>query len=467
MKKLLLSLSIFTVLFRLYAQEDQEKDTITIEDYYIDFAVPDLSALGMLGIENDEIVRPGNLKKFAAGIANFVDTDGSLKQALALEWNFMNTYNKKNPINFDKVWQPRNLALSLATSEEDSLGLRLGFGLKWVPLDKGDPMGDSKFYYKISTAAKSYYGLESFKKEFDFPQHVETVLDFGDRSNGDREIMLLAAVISAFDISKLDSLRKDFEESKVTNMDSLVTKRLEDSINELISQTSGNPISTRVDNAFVDANLNSKKKRQLISKYVELILSSNKESYQDFESYIATIISKEKEKYRERNWNAEALMVATGVVGHSTTSTYNDLTGEKFSIFASYAMPTLGGMTKQKLKGQMIVQFKYETDFTGDSIDFNHISLGFKHLFGNSDNRLSTEALFSSADTELLENNETSTETYLRYTIGAELKISDGTWLEIAFGGQKFFEGEAEENAILTNFGFKHALRNKRRYDIK
>lgn len=464
MKKLLLFFSVLFLIYSVNAQdENEEKDTITIDDYYIDFAVPDLSALGMLGIENDEIVRPGNLKKFAAGIANFVDTDGSLKQALALEWNFMNTYNKKDPINFDNAWQPRNLSLSLATSEEDSLGLRLGFGLKWVPLDKGDPMGDKEFYNKISTLAKSYYAHQSFKDSFEFDEMIMDILDYtNSQEMSTQQKLLLQNILNVFSSSSksLANYRKIVSNGVVTNLDSLFDAKIDSALQNGITKD-------HFDQTLIDKDFTQEERKVIIAKYVVLVLATNSEAFQSFDNYIGKVISEAKEDYRKRNWNAEALMVATGVVGHSTTSTYNDLTSEKFSIFASYSMPTVGGDTKKKVKGQLIAQIKYEADLSGDSIDYNHFSIGAKHLYGNSNNRLSTELLYSKADTKLLETDVTTPLNYLRYTLGAELKISDGTWLELAFGGQKFFEGEAEENAILTNFGFKHALRNKRRYEIK
>jgi hypothetical protein len=56
-------------------------------------------------------------------------------------------------------------------------------------------------------------------------------------------------------------------------------------------------------------------------------------------------------------------------------------------------------------------------------------------LFGNSDNRLSLELLYSYAQTEALETSMSLPVRYLRYLAGLELKLTDGTRLQLEMGG--------------------------------
>ncbi len=430
----------------------QNKDSISIDDYYIDFSVPDLSALGMLGIENDEIVRPGNLKEFAAAITNYVDSDGSLKPAMALEWTFMKTFTKKDPIKWNKSFQPRNLALTFATTEEDSLGIRMGIGFKWVPIDKGDPLGDPKFYSKISTLAKTYYTNEAYQGVKEYNDFVLRILESNDSRNEGYQPELLAAILTVLDPrDELLKYRKGISNGDIENLE----KTLDEALIKSLTQ------------AGLQDSLSKEKKGFLLKKYQELVLSGFSSNQISFSDYISETIKKAKDDYRKQYWNAQSLALSAGWVGHSPTSTYNDFNNEKFSAFSSYSFPTIGGSSNNKLKGQLIAQLKYEMDLSGDSLDYNYFSIGAKHLFGNSNNRFSSEILYSNSQTTLIELDQQLPTKYLRYTIGAELKLTDGTWLEFSFGGQKFFEGQNEDNAILANFGFKHAIQNKRRYDTK
>ena len=426
-----------------------QKDSLTIDDYYIDFAVPDLSSLGMLGVENDEIVRPGNLKEFAAALSNFLDTDGSVRPALAMEWSFMRTFTKKNPVKWNKSFQPRNLALSVATTQQDSLGLRLGIGLKWVPIDRSDPLGDKDFYRKISVLVRSYFANEHYKKLNDFNSRALGVLGMTDRNTmGEDDLRLLAAIISVLFASNdsIDAYRDQVEKGVIKDIDSTLNARLIEAVDS------------------EDLTLDPDTRELLVSYYVEIILDNYSDTYKSFGDYINAILLKQKETYKKDNWNAFAWEVSAGWVGHSQTTTYDDFNTEKFAFFTGVSLPTING---PNLKGQLIGQVKLDLDLSNDSLDYNRFSIGAKHLLGNSDNRFSTEILYSNAETTFVETDQMLPVRYLRYTVGAELKLTDGSWLELAFGGQKFFEGESESNAILANFGFKHAIRTKRRYDIK
>ena len=65
MKKVIVSLSIIIVLlfsqYLLYAQA--KLDSLkNIDDYYIDFSVPDIGAFTLLGTKPDNITNPGNTK---------------------------------------------------------------------------------------------------------------------------------------------------------------------------------------------------------------------------------------------------------------------------------------------------------------------------------------------------------------------------------------------------------------------
>ena len=63
----------------------QNRDSISIDDYYVDYSVPDITAFSILDVNPNDVVRPGNVKEFAAGVINYVSENGNLKPGLAIE----------------------------------------------------------------------------------------------------------------------------------------------------------------------------------------------------------------------------------------------------------------------------------------------------------------------------------------------------------------------------------------------
>ncbi len=63
----------------------QNRDDISIDDYYVDYSVPDITAFSILGVNTNDVVRPGNVKEFAAGVVNYISENGNLKPGLAIE----------------------------------------------------------------------------------------------------------------------------------------------------------------------------------------------------------------------------------------------------------------------------------------------------------------------------------------------------------------------------------------------
>jgi hypothetical protein len=422
-----------------------------IDDFYIDYAVPDVSALGMLDIKNDEIVRPGNMKEFAAALSNFVDRDGSLKPALALEWSFIRTFNKNARVKWDSPLQWRNLALSLATTEQDSLGLRLGAGLKFSPLDRSDPLGDQAFYRKIATLASAYYNRDDEQKREAFDFTLPSRLAFPPNPQmtpEQRNVMKIFIDVLDTREDFLKELRKKIDKGEIDELDSFLNDTL----------------SKRLTDDHVDKLVRENVRLEIVSSYVEIVLDTYSENYLSFEDYIHQTIVKQKAIYKKQHWNAWAVGISAGWVGHSLTSSYDNIKGEKFSFFAGTSFPTFDNNDKKR-KGQAIVQLKYNINVAGDSIDYSGFSAGLRHLYGTSDNRLSVELFYSDSGTRLLQTQEDVPVSYFRYTLGAEFKVMDGSWIELAFGGQKFYEGENGKNKIISEFGFKHAIRSKPRYE--
>lgn len=445
MKKLVLLLLLSAWTVPLLSQE--ATDTLTIDDYYVDYSIPDLTALGLLSIQNDEIVRPGNMKEFALALSNFVDTDGSLKPALALEWSFMRTLSK-GQMNWNRAFQPRNLAISLATTNQDSLGTRIGLGLKWVPFDKSEPIADPAFMNLMAQLGQAYFQTDAVTNE---EQYMDAFLNLFNWDNQNMSTTERQVFILLWETLSYQTLEDN-------------CKRMKNGTLLMTDTTFIAEIQSKLIEAGLENVVSQEKLIEAVSLYKDNLLNYCANGSQSFETYISAIIEREKERYKKAHWNAFALEVSAGWVSHSSTSNYEDLRRERFSVFSGVSLPLMS-RHDGKYKGQLIGQLKYDMNSSSDTLNLNGFSAGLRALIGTSDNRLSFDLFYADQQAEMLTLMDTRTTTYLRYTIGTELKLTDGSWLEIAFGGQKFFEGEDNANRVLANFGLKHAIRPKKRFN--
>lgn len=426
-----------------------QNEALTIDDYYVDFSVPDISALSMLGVENDEIVRPGNLKEFAAGVANFVDTDGSLKPAYALEWSFLKTFTNTDTYNWNKRFYARNLALTIGSSNQDSLGTRLAIGFKWVPIDKSNPIGDPAFYRLLGIYASGYKS-DRTREYSQIDEEISRVFNYDIQNNPTEDELKKVTIVSEILTNDPIIYKKNIINGGIENLQ----KFLMDSITNSFANES--------------LELSDIEKEDLdivVIKYSLYVLSKLNVDHKDFKNYIKPIMKKIKDDYKKEHWNAFAFQLSGGWIGSSKENNYDDLETEKFSFFMGISGPSINKENTQ-IKGQWLAQVKFEDDFTNNNYLEQGYSIGGRHLLGNSDNRWSVEVLYSNTSFKKKENTEISDLSFIRYTTGVELKLTDGTWLEFALGGQKILEGD-KNTTILTTFGFKHALQSKRRYDIK
>ena len=77
--------SVVVLVLVHWTMNAQNRDGISIDDYYVDFSVPDITAFSILDVNPNDVVRPGNVKEFAAGVVNYVSENGNLKPGLAIE----------------------------------------------------------------------------------------------------------------------------------------------------------------------------------------------------------------------------------------------------------------------------------------------------------------------------------------------------------------------------------------------
>jgi hypothetical protein len=431
------------ILSRLVVGQDNIDTTYSINDLYIDYSVTDFSAFNMLGISEEKIIRPGNLKQFSAGLANFLSSGNNIQSGFATEYAPKNFKKKRDEEWWNKRIRWDNFSFTLATASDDSLGTMLSGGVKWVPINNSESFGDSEFYNEVLLTAKSIFN--DAKKEL-------------SNDNDSLHHFILKKIDD--DLNKLKSVLD-------SSFEFVMNEEFHDNSKKISKGEIHVPIQ-KFSNRFFEAlsvynvtltDSDSAKIIYFSTKYVNWHFKSKSN-----EEKVKAKIIKLKEEYKNANWYKGAIMFSGGIVGNSLEGTYESLKYRNFSLIVTGSM---GIPLKKydKLNAQILLQGKFDGALI-DTVEYtNKFSFGSRFIIGNSDNRISIECLYSSTQlSEVHQTSEYNQIRYLKYALGVELKISDGTWLELAIGGQKYYEGKSE-TVIIPSFTFKHALQTKKRYN--
>lgn len=437
-----------------------KKDTLKVDDFYVDFAVPDLAAYTLLGIDNDQVSRPGNLKELAIGLSSLTGTNGKFNPSIGIEYSPFITLNKnlKTETNNDKSYwdrrfRPTNLALTFGTQIDDSLGNRAALGFKWVPVDFSEPLGDKEFYKAVQALLSDEKGRREIIYTNAFNNKVLDLLS-------DTTILLKGKnppEKKRFTKEEIESLQRHLEITKTEYRTKL-----------LMLDSSGTIGSIK---AMLKDSVRKEPAYALIKDSVKQVFEEYIEEFVDFiyfgrfrQEPLGDKIRKLKEEFKKTHWNALVVQFSAGWVWNSDSATFDDLSKEKYVAFIGVSTPLwFKSRTWAARHTQAIAQIQYTNDKSKLTAFASKFSAGGRILIGNSDNRLSLEGMYSDItyDAKKTDGSEIR-ETSFRWAIGGEFKLSQGSWLEIALGGQKLINGETR---ILPSFSLKHALQNKRRFD--
>ncbi|MDH5366696.1 MAG: hypothetical protein OEW67_06900 [Cyclobacteriaceae bacterium] len=413
-------------------------DSLNINDYYIDFAVPDLSASALLGVKPDEVLKPSSVKELATDIFSF-NQDGKLVPGLAIEVApFLIRKGKvKDSIEasinqYKQQYWYRSLQLTAATAT-DSTGVNFAFGFKFTPIDKSNPLLNDKFraleiQNLMAGNIENSLLLDELKDETKIL--VNSILD----SN---ELASLANYVSLSNCFALD-LKK--HPAPIPNTNDAIIKRFISKLNSIEP----------------DINLTSKEHKQLLEvseRYVNLV-----DVFSQDNDAIAKEVKARKEKWKKEQWNAQMLQLAAGFNFNSRDSTWSNLNQQKFSYYINYGHP-LGKSV------QMLLQLQgYNNIIDNSQENFGQQSklfIGSRIIGGNSDKRLSFEIGYS----DLKYNDKALDEKVWKWSTGVEFKIQKGLWLEIAMGGRYSSQDNFKSDPI-TLGKIKYAFQKERRFDI-
>lgn len=410
--KTLITLFLSLLALNVYSQSNN------IDDYYVDFAIPDNAATTLLGIAPNKVSRPGNVKDIGFQLLNTVSEGGNLSTGLALEWSPLMSFNK-NLKTYKDNYIFNRMQFSIATAKQSKgNGIDLAIGYKVTLIDDADPYKDDKLIEDIQKLMLFESGIEVLKGNFLYEFKNYCLKDLKDEKIYD------ALINGVFDYNKYSSKNIPIEGAFLQE----VTKAI----------TGVNPNYPK---ETLDG-LMSYAKRFLLTVYD---IVSNK-SYETANK----LISERKEQYLKSKWNAKSLQFSTGLISTSDSATIKTLQLKRWSSFLGYAQDI-------STWGQLLLQAQYITSWNNLEDFKNKAMLGGRLLFGNGTFRGSLEGLFSYSEKSGVDINRN-----LRTTLGLEFKMSDGLWLEAAFGLDspvKEFKG----SSLLSLANLKYTFAKKRR----
>ena len=408
----------------------------TIDDLYVDFAVPDVAALGLFGVNPSKVARPGNLKEFSLAILPLSAADANIGAGVAVSWAPVYTFAKSLDDYSGGV--ARRLAFSLATTKDSkSTAVSLAAGARVILHDGSDPLLDKKFNDAVSLILSASLQANEVRDAFWNDGMFSSVLnEVVGRMTPDaikQAELKLAFMDDPWDILSAPA-RLD---------DSVQVTRFQKAITQRADRAHG---IADVDVASVPALTVSVE--SLARKYVAAVNGAP----------LPPATSKAKltalrNKYLQEHWQAPVASIDVGELLTSSSGVWGDLRMQKAGLSFSAALPA-------GKSGQFVLQVQ-ERKGLGDTPDERWFySGGGRLLLGSATKRVSVEGVFSKAcDVDPKKDGVTK-----RLTIGTEFKLSQGFWLEIATGSEWLPAKAGQHGASLIslaslNYAFKTSSR--------
>lgn len=450
MKKLLI---ICTLLFLTKASYSQSaNDTLTIDDLYIDFTAPEITAFSILDLEMQEVVTPGSTKEFLTSVLNYVDDAGNVKPGLALEWAPFHTFIKNVPQKgFGR--SIRNLSISFATASTDTTSSQMGLGFKWTIYDGTNPYNNKNFRKDLDQV------FDDVDKEFGIVQQAAR-----PRIIQQKKIMItllskksipdsFEIVDDVFGLSTLDgfyNIRSYFIEGNVLQVSETVNEYFLREILEKID-------TAKHDEIKMDPLISS-----TISEFTSIYLFLN--AYASPQTMYLRELEKLKKAFEKENWNKPAIQISCGWGFHSDSS----FIGDYKQIVRTFAF-TSGLPVDIGLKGgipdwlrsnvRWLFQVKYQ-NYDNERFELNdQWSIGNRFIFGRSRVRASYEFAYLDEENQSVEPSIDANG--WRHTPGIQYKISEDFWTEVAFAGRTAETTSGIE--MLPRFTFRRNFRTNPR----
>ncbi len=405
-----------------------------IEDYYIDFGVSELTALTLIGVNTNRVLRPGSMKTLATGFLTVAETGSDIKPGVAVEWTPVRPDESLAQYRDSKL---KYLLLAFGTVKNRD-ATDFGFGARWNIFDRSDPLGNKSYHDRISAAVDTVLAVSQARDNELRMLFVEQVKDY---------LLTLVARLEQ------QGTRSQKEIKKIT--DTLAGKiwNLDRPPELLLAET----VVRRAARYYEEMGLTDiapggeERVAQLAEAYVRTLEDVDRHRDQT-DKLINKRVGREKKLFKKQSWNAPVVTVGAGWIARSVDSSWRELKGDRLSGFAGGAFP-------MGRRFQGIVQAEGRVA-ARDSVDERSFwGVGGRVIAAYGDRRVSAEGYYSSADSRDPETDEDM----WRFTVGLDLKLTKGVWFEVAIGGE--FDDHSDDSTILVLGNIKYGYRKEPRFE--
>jgi hypothetical protein len=406
----------------------------TIDDYYIDFGVSELTALTLIGVNTSRVLRPGSMKALATGFLTVAETGSDIKPGVAVEWTPVRPDRSLSQYRKSKL---KYFQLAFGTVKNRDV-TDFGLGARWNIFDRSDPLGDKSYHDRILAAVDTVLTVSQSRDNEIRMQFVEQVK---------KHLLDLMARLEQ------QGGRTQTEIRKITGTLAGKIWNLNQPPEFLLAET----VTRRAARYYEEMGLydvapgGEAVVEELAEAYVRTIEDINRHRDQT-DKQINRIVGRERKAFRNNSWNAPVLTLGAGWISRSIDSSWRELKGDRFSGFAGGAFP-------MGRRFQGIVQIDGRVA-ARDSVDERSFwGAGGRVIAAYGDRRISAEGYYSSANSR---DPETDTSIW-RITVGLELKLTKGVWFEVAIGGE--FDDNSDDSTILILGNIKYGFRKEPRFE--
>jgi hypothetical protein len=402
-----------------------------IDDYYVDFAVPDVPALGLFDLNPNKVSRPGGLKELSLSLLPLATRDAKIGSGLALSWAPVYTFTK-SVAGYRSGFQ-RRLAFSAATVKNGKTdAITLGVGARVVVIDESDPLLDDKFNAEVLAILEKSLNGQQRANDFTNQQATPVVRDV-------TALMTSDVVKQAELMQQLNELWNIMAIPPGGNAE-LQFLRFQRAINR-----AANPAeNVRAVDLSSHPDLRGRVE-QLARAYVLAEIPPPATS--------KAALAKVRDTFAEAHWNAPVVTVDVGELSVSSTGTWGDLRAEQFGISLLAALPA-------GRSGQLLLQGQSRQGLGDDAEEEWYYAGGARVLLGSATKRVSIEGLIAKARTDDRETDGVSK----RVTVGTEVRVIKGFWLELALGSEWTPATRGRGTNLLSLAALKYAFKTKPRF---
>jgi hypothetical protein len=405
----------------------------TIDDLYVDFAVPDVAGLGVLGVNPSSVSKPGNLKELSLSVLSISDSIGPVRPGVAFQWAPVFTFESSVQNYRDSIWRP--VAVSGATVKRAGGGTEIGLGVRYMLVDRTDPLMSTAFQTTIDGLLGQLSASATANQKFLTKARdvlLEVLAPVADKLT---QLKALDALLAGWDIHLPPTPQTAAaQEARFDRQLQAVTKSLSLTLPPLSA-----PLRQKI--------------QDLAREYEAISLREGLPEAL-FEQRTRAALIKAKNQFRDDTWNATVVHVDAAAIFASPDATWGDLRTDRFGGLAGGGLP-LGR------SAQVVFQAVGRKGVADAPTERWFYSLGGRLLAGSATRRVSFDVLYSDARSTSADANGSRT----RFTAGTEVRLSEGFWLEVSFGGESRPQtGTDKRTSLLTLAGLKYAFKSAPRF---